>query len=329
MKYIFAITDPGLDPDDIVCAWLLANAHKSHLANFVGAVANFSPALQRAKLLKGVFNQLNCSIPVAAGTDCNKDHKPGDYEFDFPLAQQNELVPDPLGLLKRSLDDFSGPQVSLLLISGLTDIAIAIEKYPDLLVRKLREVYIMGGASWSSDGRMIADPTASNNRFDPTLDPQSVYNFFLDNGIPLRVFTRHAAYAASITPQFYEDIADINVVGAHLKKIQRSAIFSLWQFANNNPPEHRQNRAWFCKTFCGTEGLGISADDSPWEYVKNLSIYDPLTAAWMMFPELFCPSTKEINGIEHQIVGLSPEESGILDKGVLLSRVKRLLVELG
>lgn len=173
---------------------------------------------------------------------------------------------------------------------------------------------------------MIADATASNNKFDPTLDPQIVYGFFIDNGIPLRVLTRHAAYAASITPQFYNEISTVNLVWEHLRKIQSSAIYSLWQFANNNPPEHRQNRSWFCKTFCDRADIPISADESPWQYVKNLALYDPLTTMWMLYPDLFTPNCREINGVEHQIVGLSSDETGVIDKYALISKLKQYLI---
>lgn len=325
MKNVFVVTDPGLDPDDIVCAWMLANAHKLGIINLVGAIANFSPALKRARLLKGVFNALECDIPVAKGTDCGCKHKSKSYEFDFPLASNKEIAKTAL-LLKR-LDEAEDRSISLLLISGLTDIAVVIHYFPELLTKKLKEVYIMGGASWSAEGEMIVDPTASNNKFDTSIDAQSVYNFFVSNSIPLRVLTRYAAYSVPITTKFYEDLAGINIVGAHLNKIQRQVVRGFWEFANKNPVEHRQNRSWFCQTFCEVEDIPLKAKDDPWPYVRKTALYDPLTALWMIHPEFFSPSSMEINGVSHQIVGVSPSNSGIPDQKTVLNVIKGLLRE--
>lgn len=295
MKQVFVITDPGLDPDDLVNAWLLVKLQQQGLISVVGMTANFAPALQRARLLKQVLNQLGATtIPVACGSECHSTHGPREYEFDFPLANEAELAKSNLlvTLLKERIQDKS---LSLLLISGLTDIAEAIRKFPKLLIRKLKEVYIMGGASWQAD-QMIADPTASNNRFDQTLNSQIVYDFFVNNRISLRVFTRYAAYAAAITPSFYDSLKNVNSIGSHLNRIQTDSIQSLWQFASSNPPEHRQNRRWFSQTFCSIDDLPIRSSDSVWRFVKKLAIYDPLTTMWMVYPELFAPSSRTING---------------------------------
>lgn len=325
MKNVFVITDPGLDPDDIVNAWLLATAHKRGEINLLGTIANYSPSVMRARLLKGVFNSLGVDVPVRAGTNCNSEHTPRGYEFDFPLAEETDVKGLSGIFLKNVLIDSEDESITLLLISGLTDIAEAIHDYPELLKQKLKEVYVMGGANWEN-GKLIADPTASNNKFDKTLDSQVVYDFFVNNGIPLKVLTRFAAYAASVTPDFYENLNSINKVGNYLYKIQRKSIEGLWHTVNSNPPEHRLNREWFCKTFCKVDSLPIGSDESPWEYVKSLSLYDPLTSVFMLMPHLFHPSSQSINGVEHQIVGHSANLHGVVDKVLILEELKSYLV---
>ena len=323
MKQIYVVTDPGLDPDDILAAWLLAKMQKEGLVRLLGMTANYSPAIMRARLLKGLLNSLGANlVPVAIGTHCNAVHQPRSYEFDFPLAGEDELCPS--SLFRRALDSAKNNSVSLLLISGLTDINYMIAACPDLLKQKIKEVYIMGGASWEGN-QMVVDPTASNNKFDEKLNPQKVYDFFIKNGIPLRVLTRYAAYKAAITPQFYEDIKDVNAVGSHLHKIQQAAIFALWQFANSNPSGHRQNRQWFCNTFCGLNDLPTGQDESPWQFVKKLSIYDPLTVMWMVYPEFFCSEDRNIGGVTHQIVGVSPALPGVLKPATVIRTVTLLL----
>jgi inosine-uridine nucleoside N-ribohydrolase len=318
-KTVFVITDPGLYPDDILNAWLLVCMQQPGLLKVVGAIANYSPSLMRARLLKGIFNQLGVDVPVAQGTNCNSEHQPREYEFDFPLADESEIIKE--DLLKTTLEKAENNSITLQLISGLTDIWNAIQNYPDLLHKKTKEVYIMGGASWTEQG-LIVDPTASNNKFDKSLDPQRVYKFFVSECIPLNVLTRYAAYAASITPEFYLELRGVNLIGKHLESIQHAAINSLWNFACANPPEHRQNRQWFTKTFCDCEDIPIDDGESPWGYVKNLSIYDPLTSLWMVRPDLFKPSTKTIYNQTHSIVGLSPEENGIVDKVNTVNTIK-------
>jgi inosine-uridine nucleoside N-ribohydrolase len=181
MKNVLVITDPGLDPDDIVNAWLLATAHKRGEINLLGAIANYSPSIMRARLLKGVFDNLNVNVPVKMGTDCNSNHEPREYEFNFPLAQTSEVFDYEYvrgyehwianSFLKGVLECSEDKSVTLQLISGLTDIAQAITYYPDILKRKLKEVYIMGGATFK-EGRLIIDPTASNNKLIRHLIPR-------------------------------------------------------------------------------------------------------------------------------------------------------------
>ena len=319
-KKVFVVSDPGLDPDDMLNAWLMVKLQKLGWLEVIGAIANYSPSSQRARLLKGVFNELGADIPVAIGTDCNSYHKPRDYEFSALMADSSELDrSDGWQRLEQQKDG----SVSLLLISGLTDVYRAARKYP-WLCRKLKEVYIMGGATWQ-DGKMIADLTASNNKFDATLNPQAVYDLFVSQYVPLNVLSRHAAYAAGVTPSFYGKLNQINRVGQHLYAIQKQAIDSLWQFACANPPEHRQNRSWFCKTFCGADDLPITVTDSPWPHVKKLAIYDPLTTLWMFFPELFRPEVRTINGVEHQIVGVSSESDGVVNGAKAIEKVLEIL----
>jgi hypothetical protein len=57
-RLLFVITDPGLDPDDILNAWLLVKMQQQGLVKVVGAIANYAPSLLRARLLKGIFNSL-------------------------------------------------------------------------------------------------------------------------------------------------------------------------------------------------------------------------------------------------------------------------------
>lgn len=337
MKKLLVITDPGLDPDDLLNAWLLCELRQLGLVEVLGMVANYDPAICRAMLLKGALKSIgHGDIPVGYGTKCNAKHTPREYEFhpSFELASMMEIMSG-YRLIEKVIGEAEPYSITLLLTSGLTDAYEFLACASDKEIGKIKDVYIMGGASYA-DGRIIADPTASNNKFDKTLDPQWVYDLITQRRIPLHVLSRHAAYACGITPQFYEQLAHLNPIASHLYRVQKEATYSLWQFANSNPPEHRQNREWFCKTFCGVEDIPLPAEENPWEYVKKLAIYDPLTTMWMAFPHMpqfqpeLCVVYDEqegplVSGVNCEILGLSAEQTGIKDGTSILTKMTKIL----
>lgn len=321
-KNVLTLTDPGLDPDDLCNAWLIGNLQKQGRIRIVGAIANYDPALYRAALLKGAFNILDENVSVGYGTSCNASHEVRPYEFDATFMDFESV--NGSSLIWDRFYYQADKSVTLQLVSGLTDIYRQIKKTPHLLTSKIKEVYIMGGASWDGD-RLVVDKTASNNKFDPELDATEVYQFFIENQIPMTVVTRFAAYQVGVTPDFYEKLRNVNALGKHLHKIQQEAINHLWKFAASNSSEHRQNRQWFSQTFCDMDDIGISADESPWEMVKRFALYDPITTLAMMYPDLFEPDERVLHGVPHRIIGVSKEQHGIKDVNETLLALRALL----
>lgn len=322
MRNLITISDAGLDPDDVAAVLLLAEAYKRKMINLLGFVGNLYPAVKRAALIKEVLKASGLPrIPVAAGTDCDQNREVRDYEFSLGLADEEELrSPDLMIDLLRASEDKS---VTLLLISGLTDACNLIESHPELVRSKVCEIYVMGGATFNN-GILKLDETASNNKFDLN----SAIGFHakaLQLEIPLRILTRFAAYDCFVDTEFYNGLAVKNKVGRYLFEIQKSSIDGLWQYANSNPSTERQNRNWFCKTFCKQDDIPVSADASPWSYIQGFSLYDPVTVTWILYPELFSPENCNIDGVVHSIVGLSQVESGVTDPSQVINLIKELI----
>lgn len=63
------ITDAGLDPDDEVALTCAAGLAREGVIDVKTVVANLTPQIDRARLVKGTLSQLHLRAPVAAGTD--------------------------------------------------------------------------------------------------------------------------------------------------------------------------------------------------------------------------------------------------------------------
>ena len=323
MKNVIVVSDAGLDPDDVVAILCLAKAHKQGLINLLGFVGNLYPAHKRSALIKTVLVECGLeNIPVGIGTDCNQVRKVKPYEFAIDLVEYARLEKIGEDLIYSLLVDADHKSVSLLLISGLTDIARLMIKYPSLLVDKVKEIYVMGGARFSEDS-LIIDNTASNNKFD--LDSAHIFHSeAIKLGMPLNILTRFAAYECFVDKKFYDQLATRHKVGAYLQNIQKSSITSLWEYANNQPTTERQNRQWFCNTFCGQDNIPIASTESPWEFIKGFSLYDPATVVWMLLPDYFQPLSLVIKDTKHSIVGVSAESNGVVNGHNIINKIEEL-----
>lgn len=309
MINLLTVTDPGLDPDDIANVRVLGNASRSGHLKVLGAIACMYPAADRATLLCKAFQLEGVPAPVAIGSDFCEDRIPHDYEF--ALEAEGFRQPVRVQYIAEKLEQMPDNSVTLQIIAGLGAVWMLAVEYPGLLESKLKEVFIMGGATWDDENDWLeVDYTASNNTFSiGTIHPQTVYDFFLFAKIPLRILSRHAVYEVPLHPGIYSELS--GGVAPYLASVQKAALQGLWDFAASNPPEHRQNRQWFSENICKMPDLPIGGGEDPFPYVKSVFAYDPLTSLWMLQPELFQPSTREIYGVEHQIVGLSKDVTGI------------------
>src|SRR5439155_7541503 len=263
----------------------------------------------------------------AIGTNCNTTHDVKPYEFDFALADESELIQDGASLMEEVLRDAAAKSVTLLLISGLTDAHQLVMTHPNLVQEKVKHVILMGGATFAH-GQLVVDLTATNNRCDPNLAVAlDLHSVLLRLCIPLKICTRYAAYAAAVTPQFYDELARTGgSVGQYLQRIQQSAVEAFWQYASRQPAMSRQDRFWFAQRFCKMADLPCTPDESPWSYVCSLHLYDPIAALWLAYPDEFVPHSEQINGVPVSIVGVSDEEHGLVDPSRIIHLIKELVL---
>lgn len=330
---VIMFTDPGRDSDD---TFAFVQARRLQTLFELGlpvAVTTLTPALRRAQLAQYISDNVGLSrTKIAAGSDLPtlsvKDIHP--YEFaGVPDGYgMDRISQDPTKMIRETLETADNKSVDILVIAGFTDLHKFIEnpKEADMLAAKAQRIVIMGGVQ-TTDGQPTTDkdgflhPDASSNyQFDPEA-AQKVIRFAQEQHIPLRFVSRHAAYAAQLPRNAYENAGKSdNPVGVWLRDTVSAGFQSLWERANSpigSPGRalpDRCDRQWFIDTFCGKDHISIHSADSIWPFIKAITPYDPL-AMIATVPQLmdrfYKPHVVTVNGTQHEIIGLSPEVTGV------------------
>jgi hypothetical protein len=312
-------------------------------------IANLAPPVKRAQLAKGTLKLLGKpEVPVGIGTDCQNSPLGHDHEFAKVtyMADESELE-DGRELLVRTLENAEDKSITLVLISGMTDIAVILRERGDLVQAKCASVAIMGGVEVEKgtnnvvidkDGYMVPD-SAANNKFD--MD-SAIYTYrrLQELGIKLVILTRAAAYACKVPRSFYDELAGTgHPVGIKLRDSQQGSIESLWQRAclpagdeGRAKLPDRCNKDWFCDTFCGGQGKDRTGADSIWDLIQSFNLYDPMTLVAAV-PELrerfYEPAVVKVGETEHLIIGVSDALPGVKDPAALADyMLKRCLLSL-
>lgn len=326
-----------------------AGSRTQDLFELRSVIANLAPPVKRAQLAKGTLKLLGQpKVPVGIGTDCKNSPNGHDHEFEKVtyMADVNELE-DGRDLLTRTFKEAEDDSLTLILISGMTDIAAILREHGDLVKAKVNSVAIMGGVEvekgtsnvlLDKDGFMIPD-SAANNKFD--MD-SAIYTYrrIQELGIPMVILTRAAAYACKVPRSFYDELADTgHPVGIKLRDSQQGSIESLWQRAclpagdeGRAKLPDRCDKEWFCNTFCGGQGKERTGEDSIWDLIQSFNLYDPMTLI-AAIPELrerfYEPTVVKVGETEHQIIGVSDAKPGVKDPEALAEyMLKRCLLSL-
>jgi inosine-uridine nucleoside N-ribohydrolase len=339
---LLVVSDIGRDQDDETTLVALKQLVINDEVKLEGVVANLQPSDMRARLAKGVLNSLNLGdVPVAVGTAAGQPNlKPGAHEFDAPyLADSGQVESDGQALLKRKLEESKDGEMTLLLMSGMTDGYELVHNHPALAQAKIGRVVIMGGVTTDKDqivrdeqGYLTPD-TANNNTFDMPA-AKGLYRDLQDLHIPMTVVTKAAAYASAVGKQFYEDLgATGHQVGERLRDNQKESLDGLWVRANlaaEDPQREglpaRCDRTWFLNTFCSGQGQDVKPKDSVWGQVTQLNLYDAvaLLAAAQGEQSLFNPTNVDVQGTQHQVIGVSKANSGVPDASAVANRLGEL-----
>jgi len=198
------------------------------------------------------------------------------------------------------------------------------------LRRRLSSDSLTGkGGSTDKSKRLLKPDTANNNTFDFPAALQ-FYQRVQQLGIRLNVLTRFAAYGCPMPRKVYDVMrATKNPIAERLFLAQRTSIEGLWKRCNaagearlGLPP--RCDKEWFCKTFLKGSGNDRSGNDSVWDLVQTLNMYDVLALvyavphlAWRFFEPSLLGGSATFGGEAARLVGISPKQTGVKDREVL------------
>lgn len=192
---LVVITDVGPDPDDTKALLIAAVFHAEGRLKLRAVIANGGgQAVERAALALALLDHLRVDVPVGVGS-AGEPYEPSGHEYALAGVCVDAARPrlrDGRALLARTLEDAADNELTVVCISSLRDFADACRDSPELVLRKVRQLSVMGGlrADTRAAGGWAADD-AVNNRFDLAA-ADAVYAFCFKRGLPLLLTSRHA-----------------------------------------------------------------------------------------------------------------------------------------
>ena len=256
----------------------------------------------------------------------------------------------------RATDD----SLTLLVTTALSDLAAFIQAHTAEFKKKARRIVVLGdveAASLNSDTSVAGALSSSNTPSDEAaasvpgyysahylrpnlsspnfaLDPDAAKCVFCacqDLDVQLIVLSAAATAAAPLPSFMYDELATLaHPVALRLRESHRAALQALWGCASapQGLPIRRgfaENRAWFSRSFCGGADLSaIGEDRLIWPYVKEFNLLDPLglLACHPATLEAFYePDVKELQSVEHMVIGMSADRPGVRDCAKLRSYI--------
>ncbi|MFA0077704.1 nucleoside hydrolase [Vibrio artabrorum] len=172
MKNILIDTDIGDDIDDVFALAYALKLMSENKCNLVGVTTVFKNTHLRAKIAAHFLNTAGYpDIPVYAGrkqplvNSVDVNQVPNQYLDDMEQAVYENIdgkEMDAVDFIYQTLKN-SVTKISLLSIGPLTNIAILIERHPDV-VNLISEVYIMGGCFYNhmNEWNIECDPDAAD-----------------------------------------------------------------------------------------------------------------------------------------------------------------------
>ena len=325
---LIVIGEIGTDVDEAIALIMACFGVREGYIDLQAVIANHVQSLYRARNAKQVLSALGLGdVPVGMGErgfgttsqECEKDPR---Y-----LADPTKIGAG-RALLQWTLQQSPDHSVTLVLNSGFTDAVWLWMDDPGLFLKKVNKVVIMGGVEMdgedirlSREGFIIphiGPGGAANNNFDPGAT-WHVYDAMQRHGVPTITTTRYAAYASKMPfGTFKVMAASGNQMGARIAEVQGERFLELWMKANapagsferGDLPE-RCNRQWFIKTFCGGSDPG---GGNVLDHIAEVAWYDPINliaSVEGLCSQFFVPTTVEVKGASHQVIGLSETNTGV------------------
>lgn len=194
-KKIVIDTDIGDDADD---ALALALALKSPELDVLGVTTVFRNTVARAKIAKRLLTILDRNdIPVYAGIghpiidDADTITPPIQYLEEMENLDINEGI-SAIEYIRRTI--MGNPhEITLVTIGPLTNIAILIRQYPEV-IPLVKEIVMMGGAFYFhyDEWNMFCDPEAASIVFSST--------------IPIKAIGLDVTLQCPVTEELYQEI---------------------------------------------------------------------------------------------------------------------------
>lgn len=320
---IWIITDAGIDLDDELALILASSLQRLGKIKLLGVTANMRPSIARARLARGLLNQLGYGpeVPVGMGLGViesrNGEPCPTDKNCSY-LAPLDQLVMGDEHFINM-LIAAKPKSITLVLQSGFADAAATALLHGNLLADRVCQAVMMSGVEEKSVGKFkqLKPDNANNNTFN-----MSAAEFFFDwcqkNDVPMTITSRHAVVRAQVPFALYDTLCKYpSPIGPCLRDRQYPSISLLWQRANEPagtelrgplPPD--RNRAWFVKVFCGGKDPLIGGSDNIVPHLGNFNLYDPINMlnVWEAAQKLlFAPR----RGNNYFINGVSSKEHNV------------------
>lgn len=343
MENVIAIHDYGDDSDDEIATILEAYLHHRGLICLKAVVGNLQPALLRARIGKGTYQQLGLpGIPVGVGLRVNESVKTFPDENDIPyVAREDEVVQNGQALLLDTLRQPDCGKAVLSLNSGLTDTWALLCADEQLFKQKVGLVSIMGGVETEGDQVKLTDGfmtpnTAANNMFD-WQSAIKLYRRLQELQIPMVVVTREVARNCKFGFDTLGEMArKPNPIGRCLLQRQMSMMQKLFEKAcapvgsslREGLPS-RCDRAWFVEDFCGGENPAIPDGGDVKPYLKTFNLYDPtniVASVSMLRNRFYNPTIVSVNGVDQLVIGVSFKNHGIKDPVALKSFMEEAIL---
>lgn len=348
---ILIFTDIGRDPDDMAALVLGKSLVDSKHITIAGVIATTTPARKRAELTRFTLDEVGLpDIPVAEGSnlptlEIGHIHP---YEFrDLPDQYREAELQKSQQLTRDILENAADNSLNILIIAAFTDCHRFIKSSPDaarLFKRKVKHVTIMGGVQTEGDevaldSQGFIKPDKSYNYNCDTESSTETIKYLQEQQIPVTFVSRYAAHAAQLPVVAYDQFEQTgNPVGRILKGINQEVFEVLWATANLPADDPRRtlaphfNRTWFQNIFCKGQEIDLQEGESIFPHVQGVNVFDPLallSVSRTHSREHFNPTTVRTNGIEHTVIGITPNNSGVKNpdslRGLLTSRLTKAL----
>lgn len=323
-------TDPSRgDPDDDYAAILIKALVDEGQVDLVGVVVNRQPARERAEQFGSTLAALGVhrhGHPVPVGIGASHIGRP---MGPVPTGAPDHPAPPPIDahdLQRRALAEADDGSLVVLVTTAATDLDWLMTQ--DTAPRKIRAILMMGDAVPAEPG--TGDRWAPGDAVNNLVDQHAARRVFARLQTPawrhvtMTVVSRWAAFAGGqVRPDQLDDLARANPAAAWLRDRVAASMNERWTAFNNGEVAGR-TRATFVANHLGGTDPGRRPDESVFDLVTAIPIYDALVPLAACEPELFAP-TVDRGAPNFRVIGLHREQPGVPDGAALHRRLVELL----